>query len=491
MIRIKSTLIVAVTALVVTGCGLKYHIPTEPNNQGPFNVGLHAKEQELLATEELEWGLALSGGGLRSSLYSIGAMKAMYDAGVFQDVSIISTVSGGGYAAYWLYTRDHFAQTNDGFGSTSLSAAAFPVSTCDLITTGNFFTNKKFLWTLLSPSSTLIEAYEQAIARTYGQADQKEPSLQLHDLAPSIAAGRSPYLVINTTLVNPEPHGWADGRFEFTPLLRGNEAYGYHLWAQDSFQFRQAIAISGAAFKSFLQQKVPNILPTLAQENITLSDGGHSENLGAIALIRRGVRNLIIIDAEHDPYYDFGSYSELKERLGRWGGDIEIPGIERYLRESRENTALRLDSAVYVGRATASTGLQQPTTVYYIKMSLPQSLDSTLFDKAASGRGALVHTNVFNVLEETEDGDGTWDCEYISGLNINLRDWFVHNVSAYSQFLNNPNYVPPATAVAGSFLYAQFPQYTTGDQSFYLDQSLAFIGLGYFSAEELRGKLTR
>ena len=37
----------------------------------------------------------------------------------------------------------------------------------------------------------------------------------------------------------------------------------------------------------------------------------------------------------------------------------------------------------------------------------------------------------------------------------------------------------------------EFPQYSTGDQSFYINQSLAFIGLGYFSAKEIKPAIAR
>ena len=53
----------------------------------------------------MDWGLALSGGGLRSAAFSIGAMKALYDLGLLDDIDVISSVSGGGYASFWLYSR--------------------------------------------------------------------------------------------------------------------------------------------------------------------------------------------------------------------------------------------------------------------------------------------------------------------------------------------------------------------------------------------------
>ena len=45
-------------------------------------------------------GIAMSGGGIRSSLFNIGVLKALYDQGVLDDVDIVSSVSGGSYTTY-------------------------------------------------------------------------------------------------------------------------------------------------------------------------------------------------------------------------------------------------------------------------------------------------------------------------------------------------------------------------------------------------------
>lgn len=55
-------------------------------------------------------GLALSGGGPRSASFSIGVLKALHEerrqsAALLARVHYLSTVSGGGYAAYWYYNN--------------------------------------------------------------------------------------------------------------------------------------------------------------------------------------------------------------------------------------------------------------------------------------------------------------------------------------------------------------------------------------------------
>ncbi len=62
------------------------------------------------------WGLALSGGGIRSASYSLGVLQALANAGWLRHFDYLSTVSGGGYTgvslSYLLYQSSR-AQTNE------------------------------------------------------------------------------------------------------------------------------------------------------------------------------------------------------------------------------------------------------------------------------------------------------------------------------------------------------------------------------------------
>lgn len=53
----------------------------------------------------LQLGLALSGGGTKAAMFAHGVLNGLYNQGILQKVDVISTVSGGGYAAYWYYTK--------------------------------------------------------------------------------------------------------------------------------------------------------------------------------------------------------------------------------------------------------------------------------------------------------------------------------------------------------------------------------------------------
>jgi hypothetical protein len=51
------------------------------------------------------FGLALSGGGIRSATFALGALQELADRKILRDVDYLSTVSGGGYAGAFLTSR--------------------------------------------------------------------------------------------------------------------------------------------------------------------------------------------------------------------------------------------------------------------------------------------------------------------------------------------------------------------------------------------------
>ncbi|WP_087503026.1 hypothetical protein [Pseudomonas sp. SID14000] len=55
------------------------------------------KEEGMLPTSKKPWGLALSGGGIRSATFCYGLISALAENRVFGKIDLMSTVSGGGY----------------------------------------------------------------------------------------------------------------------------------------------------------------------------------------------------------------------------------------------------------------------------------------------------------------------------------------------------------------------------------------------------------
>lgn len=57
------------------------------------------------------------------------------------------------------------------------------------------------------------------------------------------------------------------------------------------------------------------LTPDTYKASYRLSDGGQSENLGLYALIKRGARHAIVIDAEYDPDYQFDALRRVKANI--------------------------------------------------------------------------------------------------------------------------------------------------------------------------------
>lgn len=170
--------------------------------------------------------------------------------------------------------------------------------------------------------------------------------------------------------------------FEFTPYGYGSKAFGWVPWEakemQPALQVAGAVGASAAFFDS--QQRVtggryfgplingglhvfnlswgsdiPNYNKTRGQFYkgrvvhgflpwpfyvmhawrktdealyIHLSDGGQSENLGAYALLRRGITDIIVVDSASDSRYDFGDLCELDRQL--LTSRVEIDALPKF-----------------------------------------------------------------------------------------------------------------------------------------------------------------
>jgi hypothetical protein len=79
---------------------------------------LHANAAALCAAEKT--ALCLSGGGIRSAAFCLGALQALAARGVLGEFNYLATVSGGGYIGAWLQTIMH----GGGKGNGALAAAS-------------------------------------------------------------------------------------------------------------------------------------------------------------------------------------------------------------------------------------------------------------------------------------------------------------------------------------------------------------------------------
>lgn len=98
---------------------LAFGIPIEPSDNGgiPAEVAaaINANERACIVARRKQrapivrgdsaFGLALSGGGIRSATFCLGVIQVLADRGLLGQVDYLSTVSGGGYAGSMLSAR--------------------------------------------------------------------------------------------------------------------------------------------------------------------------------------------------------------------------------------------------------------------------------------------------------------------------------------------------------------------------------------------------
>ena len=71
-------------------------------------------------------GLALSGGGFRATLYHLGVVRYLRDAGQLQDVTDIASVSGGSIlAAHLVLNWDRYCGDDDRFAEAAAEIVRF------------------------------------------------------------------------------------------------------------------------------------------------------------------------------------------------------------------------------------------------------------------------------------------------------------------------------------------------------------------------------
>lgn len=435
---------------------------------------------------DVDWGLALSGGGLRSAAFSIGAMKGLYDLNILDDIDVISSVSGGGYASYWLYSR-YDGRDGTRFGAGAFADTEFPTQVCTLANRSRFFPLVQMLAAVVSPRGAAFRSYRRAIQRSFGADPTKDRTLD--SLLAPITATRAPYFILNTTLKSSaKQHGKKpskiDKSFEIGPTYRGNRTLGYADWSGGNISvesWADGVAMSGAAVRFKLSRKIPNYSDVIKKRELDLADGGLSENLAALPLISRGVKNIIIVDAENDPGYKFKSYCSLRKYLADAHITLAVEKIDAFIdcdnRQYKTDKRVFTTASVAVGRAVSNSGYDgEPidSNIYYIKMSRPAAIFS-----AAAMKSADIEVDDLKYEGKTRPD------ECPSGqLTPMTRESMLRDVLSYAHHLNGDwrwgkfiEFLP--------FINYNFPQITTIDQTFYSNQLDAFIGLGYLEAHDM------
>lgn len=491
---------IAFLLLAITASGCKYIKPSLPTPERVVEPNAYlsvlAPEREVLGTPD--WGLAISGGGIRSATIAIGALKALHDQGVLDHVDAISTVSGGGYAAYWLYSREYRDPSRPGhaFGAKTFGDSAFLQEMCGIATTNNFVSTPGVIgrW-LIGRSPT--RAYANAIRRTFGQANYDLPdsyktgriierdTIEFHELREFAQRRVAPNWIVNSRVYRPEPEqGYHDGIYELTPFGRGTGASGYAPWTTGrSYPVLDGVSASGAAVAFALDRTLPSDVSGPGRR-VQLSDGGHGENLGMLSLVRRRAPNIIVIDAEQDRTLSLNSYRNLKARLLAWGDTLVIPELDT-LAERGSAAPWRPATGTTVGRIT---GKNYSAKVYYMKLSIPRSLDSALApDPEVRQRARAERERLFDALRNGQrlEGDAkAWDCRHLASMRTDLRALGIYEIQMF---------VPAAQLASATVprAWSSFPHRSTFDLTYNLDRTMAQVALGYLLGEELAVRVRR
>jgi hypothetical protein len=480
----------------VTGTALSDHDPRYGVEQFPRRCGA------------LDWGLALSGGGIRSAAFSLGAMKALYDLGIMHDIDVISSVSGGGYASYWLYGT--YAQDRGlKFGQAAFAGDNFERN---IYQVKSRFIEPGTMAKIILDRKQGFGFYQSAIEASFGNCTVK--NVKLGVINDDIAKGKAPVFVINSTAKlgrRDQSKELAFKRsnkvFELTPFYAGNPALGFRHWG--NFEPRLGECFATSAFPLARERKTSSgeleaiHTETVPGVKLTLSDGGHSENLGALALIQRGIKNVIIVDAEADPAYRFGAYVKLKHILADQMIDLCIPSIERYIKLKSDppcqeigplnGTEKRKRSKAFPNGVSIGTAIPpgehaelRATKIYYIKMTDPEAALPELFERPVANSADATNRMVQKSSDDVLRYNHTLNHPRITE---NFHIWTVTHAFNLAgrgcRVLTFPFNTNKTKDICALLSYT-FPQTTTMDQNWFRDQFNAFVGLGFLETLKLR-----
>ncbi len=343
--------------------------------------------------------------------------------------------------------------------------------------------------------------YEHVIQRTFHSAID-EPfldvdmlymdSISFSDMNDFVRSSNLPYFIINTSADIDDDRNHYKSRlknsvFEFTPIRMGSDGFGYKNDMPPDYPISLAVSVSGAVLDStevpgkfnslltaslnldlgyyvenynenanknrvarkitpfplyYLWGEDPHRRDLLGMD-IYLTDGGHTENLGAYSLVRRSCDHIIIVDAEYDNEYEFESYNHLKKALlSEMQVDLVVKDFEgdrKLWKDNKKPDAVEKGKIKYlIDLNTKGEAVYKEIDVTYIKLAI----NKDLFDDANSEN------------------------------NEKAKRFYGEQLVKY--------YVDSENNDCGQLLIScEFPQYTTSDQSYSNEQFRAYINLGY------------
>jgi hypothetical protein len=282
-------------------------------------------------------GLALSGGGIRSASVSLGALQALDRRGVFEHVDYMSTVSGGGYVG------------------SSISALMRRGTPTESEVAG--------LVSLRQEAGSVIVSVmpdERGVRRGASRAAGPREYRYAEDAPLAVADGQR--VSVGQRLVRGEPAHVKNSGF-----WRKN-------WQRRSFEEAFGWRVRPKALLWEMRGRLDE-----DRRWVNVSDGGHIENLGAIELLRRRCKYLILCDGEQDIEHRFGSLATLIRTARLDLGvhiDIDVDGLR--LRDRYTSRHWAMGRVVYPPRPGESESSEEQGYVLYLKSSLTGDEDEVI-----------------------------------------------------------------------------------------------------------------
>lgn len=336
----------------------------------------------------------------------------------------------------------------------------------------NFLVNGIFGWHLnTTPGRSVYEARLRKIFHAephFREKAHEEPQdIPIGQLAVVAKQRGLPYFIVNTTALVEDSSEYLGAPlynriYEFTPGFFGADALGRFRYDDTRprypVSFSRAVSISGAALDgaklvsgssqrtlwSLLNQDLGYYVnnPALSSDarvkhralpfpfyyfhhyprhldgtDIYLSDGGHSENLGAYGLVRRLCEHIVVVDAEHDPDYEFESYFVLKQALRRdLHVELRVPSIEALasdewtLREGRIDRAIRSGGEIDASQHPPRTNLPPLKTFDILESTRWKAvaarpvMSGTIASLPYPGRGDVLGVTYLKLAYHADEG---------------------------------------------------------------------------------------
>lgn len=278
---------------------------------------LEARWQELGSDRTYDGGLvglAFSGGGIRSATLNLGLVQTLFEAGIFNHVDYMSTVSGGGY-----------------LGSSISSAMRSRETTRAQVTSSNVTARPRADGKQIVKTPPRTRKF---VPNRFGQKVEAQTEFTFNADAvlnisnAKVTAGQRLLRMEDPNVLkleterarekrddqdDQEDRDDQDDQETATPWWRpggGNGSFGH----QFGWRVRPTALLREVSGR--LDEK---------SRSVNVSDGGHIENLAVVELLRRRCRYIIVGDGGMDVHHNFGALTILiRTARVEFGIDIDI-----------------------------------------------------------------------------------------------------------------------------------------------------------------------